>query len=120
MKEETFRKGMNAILIVVIVITAIGFGWNATLEKSHDQHMIDTVNERAMNYVSDNGTITDFAVAEILDNDAQLEYEERVWKLDHPGIYWAPNAILALVFSILWTLVVLFGKHVGCEDLCFD
>lgn len=109
MKKRTF----NIMGICVIVLFFLGIFIPATLytpyEINHDQHMVDTVNKRAMAYEPANATLTDFAIAEILDNDAQLEYEERVWNLEHQELYYLGDLLGALAFivcfSIAWIVI---------------
>ena len=92
------------IISMIVMITIIGIA--VPYQISHDQHMVDTVNERALDFEPSDGTITDFTDAEIMSNDAELEYEDRVWKLEHKELYWVNGiAVLSIISFLMFMLL---------------
>lgn len=105
MKEETWNKMWVGIFLAVLILPLVFTLWYTPYQISHDEHMVDTVNERALEYVPPDGVVTDFAIEEILDNDAQLEYEERVWKLENKELYWAGSVLYGVLLGVLFLLL---------------
>lgn len=115
MKKESFKRIWFAIGILVVITTIALAMWYVPYEISHDQHMVDTVNERALEYEHPEGVITDFTESEIMMLDAQEGYENKVWKLDHQELYWYGGIIKAIVFSILLFIVVFMGYKLSWD-----
>ena len=103
MKARTFKAIWAIVQITLLVVPIVACLWYVPYSISHDQHMVDTVNERAWEY-DGNGTLTDFTEAEIMSNDAQLDYEERVWKLDHQELYYIRAIMIGIAFSLLFQM----------------
>ena len=119
MLKKTYIRLWAGIPTIVLLISLLIVVWWTPLEIDHDQHMVDTVNQRAWNYTSDNGTITDFTDAEIMSNDAQLEYEERVWKLEHPELYWIMNISMTLIIPVILWIIGAFIYYAE-KDSCYS
>ncbi len=112
-KKDYSRMIWVSIFIALFVgVMALSL-WYVPYEISHDQHMVDTVNVRALEYEHPEGVVTDFTEAEIMKQDAIEKYELMEWELDNPELYWY-HAILrgvifggmAVLFSI-WIIVML-------------
>jgi len=112
MEEKTWNKMWVAICLAVLILPLVFTLWYTPYEISHDEHMVETVNERALEYVPANQTVTDFAIEEILDNDAQLEYEERVWKLENQELYWIGSIVRGVIYGLMFLCLTIGIKAI--------
>lgn len=110
MNEKTNKIMWATVNILLVALIIIGCLWYVPYEISHDQHMVDTVNERAFQY-NGTGTLTDFTDAEIMSNDADLNYEQRTWKLQHEELYYLSALEMATLYAVLISVVcfMIFG-----------
>ena len=100
-------------IVLLVGITVLG----GYYDMSQDEHMMETVNERALEYEADNGTVTDFAEAEIMENDADEKYEKRVWKLEHKELYFIEYFCLAIGIVILYIICSTLAWLMTCDLL---
>lgn len=99
MNEKIYKRIWATINIILVVLIVVGVLWYVPYQISRDQHMVDTVNERAFQY-NGTGTLTDLTEAEIMSNDADLNYENRVWKLQHQELYYLNSIVRMIVYSV--------------------
>ncbi|MCK4544726.1 hypothetical protein KAU43_04245 [candidate division WOR-3 bacterium] len=78
---------IGLLIAIFLGLMAISL-WYVPYDISHDQHMVDTINVRALEYEHPDGVVTDFTEAEIMQQDAIETYEGMEWKLDNPELYW--------------------------------
>lgn len=78
---------IGLLIAIFVGLMAISL-WYVPYDISHDQHMVDTINVRALEYEHPEGVVTDFTEAEIMQQDAIETYEDMAWKLDNPELYW--------------------------------
>lgn len=104
MRKSTYKLIWASVQILLMIIPLSWAIFWTPYDISKDEHMVETVNKRAMEYEQPNGTVTDFTLSEIMDNDAKQEYEERVWKLEHREVYWFENIGFAFVMGSLMQL----------------
>ena len=117
------NKKARMILVSIFIALFIGLLalslWYVPYEISHDQHMVDTINVRALDYEHPEGVITDFTEAEIMRLDAQEGYENKVWKLDHQELYWYAGIVRGILISLAIVLL-LYVCRGGIIDVIFD
>lgn len=101
MNKNLYKTIWAVVQITFLILPMVLCIWYVPYKISHDQHMVDTVNERAFDY-NGNSTLTDFTEDGIMTRDAQLDYEERAWKLEHQELYYF-NAIM---FGSLCTVML--------------
>ena len=99
------KKDNKARIVWIGIFVALFMGvlalslWYVPYEISHDQHMVDTINVRALEYEHPEGVVTDFTEAEIMQNDAIELYEDMEWKLNHPELYWYHGIFRGVLFG---------------------
>ncbi len=119
MKKKIIDRIFALLMIAsVIVIMALSLFF-VPYDISHDQHMVDTINERALEYEHPEGVITDFTEAEIMQLDAQEEYENKVWKLDHQELYWYGGIARGILISLAIAFLIYVVKGT-VMDAIFD
>ena len=110
MDKKMYNRIWALIMILTLVaITSISLFF-VPYNISKDQHMVDTINERAWEYEHPEGVVTDFTEAEIMSLDAQEEYENKVWKLNNQELYWVEGLAFGLIISGLIIILLLVMK----------
>lgn len=105
MEQKTFKAIRTGVQLTFLIVPMILCLLYVPYQISQDQHMVDTVNERALNY-DGNGTVTDFTDAEIMSSDADLRYEKRAWKLEHKELYTYSALALGIIATALAQIMV--------------
>ena len=90
--------GICLFLLVWFILTNIAVNLNI----SRDEHFVKTINERAFN--ENNAGELGNAVVTYL--DAQLKYEQRVWKLQNPVMYWMEGALIGFLVTLLVAIII--------------
>lgn len=120
MKKKTFRFIWAMLMIALVSLVIFLSLWYVPYQISHDQHMVDTINDRALEYEHPEGVITDFTEAEIMMLDAQEEYENKVWKLDHQELYWYSGIVQGIIGSVAVLLIAFLGYKMMCEYMEYN
>ncbi|MCK4544725.1 hypothetical protein KAU43_04240 [candidate division WOR-3 bacterium] len=119
MDIKTFNRVWAIIMITSLIAAVLISLFYVPYNISHDQHMVDTINERAFDYGHPEGVITDFTEAEIMSLDAQEEYEEKVWMLDNQELYWLEGLTVGILIGSL-TVLLLWALKSPILDYYYD
>jgi hypothetical protein len=104
----------TTLFLIPLLLAIVSAGYQI----SRDQHMVNTVNQRA--FAEGKGDISSAVVTYM---DAQEVYENKVWELNNKEIYYFRSLLVGLLIGIFLQIVNMFwaeAYNALDETLSFD